>query len=184
MMGVHGTVTSQLTSQCSGLMGLYIQEYTCMSSIYICINAYILPVFQGSFSTLSFPGSRPEISTHQRNLLGKWEKTRMKRQSLNNISTYFTLHTDIFCRFLIFRVAVISWFSKQHLSRPNSCITVQLSSNSFCAYLNREKVVQLKKLDCTAALSFPKFESLSIKSLVRSFVEIGGGKLSRVEDYP
>ena len=58
------------------------------------------------------------------------------------------------------------------------------SSNSFSVNLHRETVVQLKKLDCEAALSFLKFESMSIKSFVRSFVEIGGGKLSTVEDYP
>ena len=103
---------------------------------------------------------------------------------MNNIPSYQTFHTDIFCRFLIFRIIIFSWFSKCHISRPNSCIAVQLSSNSFSVVLHREKVVQLKKLDCEAALSFLKFETLFIKSFVRSFVEIGCGSLVMVEVYP
>jgi hypothetical protein len=39
-------------------------------------------------------------------------------------------------------------------------------------------------LDCEAALSFLKLESLSFKNFDRSFVKIGGGRLSTVEDYP
>ncbi len=61
---------------------------------------------------------------------------------------------------------------------------VQLSSISFSAVLHREKIVQLKKLDCEAALSFLKFEALFHKTFVRSFVDTGGETLSRVELYP
>ena len=58
---------------------------------------------------------------------------------------------------------------------------VQLSSISFSAVLHREKVVQLKKLDCEAALRFMKFETLFLRSFVRSFVVVGGETLFGVE---
>ncbi len=53
-------------------------------------------------------------------------------------------------------------------------IPVQLSSISFSAVLPREKVVQLKKLDFEAALSFLKFETLFHKTFVRRFVDTEG----------
>ena len=59
------------------------------------------------------------------------------------------------------------------------CTTVKLSSNSFSVVLHKEKVVQLKKLDCEAALSFLKFETFFLRSFVRSFVVIGGTDSSR-----
>ncbi len=47
MMGVHWGekefTALRLRSGRSSALGLYIQEYTCISSIYICINASILP---------------------------------------------------------------------------------------------------------------------------------------------
>ncbi len=61
---------------------------------------------------------------------------------------------------------------------------VQLSSISFSAVLHREKVVQLEKLACGAALSFLKFETLLHKTFVRSFVDTGGETLSRVDLNP
>ncbi len=54
------------------------------------------------------------------------------------------------------------------------CTTVKLSSNSFSVVSNKEKVVQLKKLDCEAALSFLKFETFFLRSFIRSFEVIGG----------
>ena len=38
-------------------------------------------------------------------------RRRWKRQLLNNIPSYLTLHSDTFCRFLIFWINVFSWFS-------------------------------------------------------------------------
>jgi hypothetical protein len=54
------------------------------------------------------------------------------------------------------------------------CTTVKLSSNSLSVVLHKEKVAQLKKLGCEAALSFLKFETFFLRSFVRSFVVYRG----------
>ncbi len=101
----------------------------------------------------------------------------MKEAALEYYSFAFNIPYQHTLSFSDLQKHIIFWFLKCQIPRPNLCTTVKLSSNSFSVVLHKEKVVQLKKLDCEAALSFLKFETFFLRSFVRSFVVLGGETL-------